>query len=589
MDTFRRTSQHLLPVQYTPGPPGQYDIYPSFPLPAGTIQAGYAALAQALSGQTFVIIDGYGGILWEDFRHRLDAALRDLGHVATWRDVVAAHLPPEVLEARLAPFIGQDDPLFGTRFTGILADFFDADALRQMSRPAAGATLTIVYGCGAALVASSGCLVYVDLPKNEIQFRARAGSITNLGASTPATPQQMYRRCYFVDWVALNRHKAALLPRVDLIVDGQRPPAPLLMTGAALRTALTQISQNYFRVRPWFEPGVWGGQWLKQHLPQLATDVPNYAWSFELIVPENGLIFSSDGYLLEVSFDWLMYHDHRAILGHAAERFGTEFPIRFDFLDTFAGGNLSVQCHPRPEYIRQHFGENFTQDETYYILQSGPAARVYLGFQPDVDPAAFRADLERSYQQATPLDVERYVQSLPARQHDLFLIPNGTIHCSGMNTLVLEISATPYIFTFKMYDWMRLDLNGQPRPLNIARAFENLYFDRQGERIPREFVAQPVIVAQGSDWQIVHLPTHEVHFYDVQRLEFATHLDITTDGSVHILSLVEGQALTLETAAGLCRRFHYAETFVVPAAAGHYRLTNESAQPIKVIKAFIKP
>ncbi|HEX9369561.1 MAG TPA: class I mannose-6-phosphate isomerase, partial [Roseiflexaceae bacterium] len=478
---WRKTTQHLMPARHAPTPPGQYDIYPSFVLGPNRIALGHDALAARIAGHRQVTIDGFGGVLWPELRARLDAALARRGVRTAWWDVAAALRPGPAIDALVQPFLGGDDPLFGMRFTGSLRDFFDPEQLRL--RPDPDADLTIVYGCGAALAGWDGPLVYMDVPKNEIQFRSRAGCVCNLGAEQPADPKAMYKRFYFVDWPTLNAHKAGLLPRIDLIVDEQRPDEPALLAGDDLRAALARMSRSAFRVRPWFEPGPWGGQWIKRHIPQLPQDAPNYAWSFELIVPENGLLLKSDGALLEVSFDFLMYHDHRAVLGECADRFGYEFPIRFDFLDTFDGGNLSVQCHPRPEYIHAHFGENFTQDETYYILDCAPGAQVYLGFKDDIDPAAFRAALECSYREAVPIDVERFVNSEPAHKHDLFLIPHGTIHCSGIDNLVLEISATPYIFTFKMYDWMRLDLDGRPRPLNIERAFANLYFDRKGARV----------------------------------------------------------------------------------------------------------
>ena len=584
---WRKTTQDLAPATHQPTPAGQYDLYPGFPLGSGKIQLGYASLAAAFTGQRQVIIDGYGGVLWENLRPALDAALQAAGAQATWVNVADALRPEAQINQLVESFLGGDDPIFGTRFTGHLGDFFDADRLAQL-RPDPNAALTILYGCGAALARWDGLLVYVDVPKNEIQFRARAGSITNLGAREPSDPKVMYKRFYFVDWVALNAHKAELLPRIDLIIDEQRPDEPTWMQGADLRGGLATMSQNYFRVRPWFEPGAWGGQWLKQRIPQLPQHAPNYAWSFELITPENGLTFESDKRLLEVSFDLLMFHDYRAVLGECAEAFKYEFPIRFDFLDTFDGGNLSVQCHPRPAYIREHFGETFTQDETYYMLDCGPDAQVYLGFREGIDPAEFRAALDHSFQAATAIDVERFVNVEPAHKHDLFLIPNGTIHCSGKNCLVLEISATPYIFTFKMYDWMRLDLDGKPRPLNIERAFQNLYFERNGQRAHAELVSKPYVLDQGEGWQLVHVPTHPVHFYDVHRLEFAHAVTVQIAGSCHILSLVEGQSIILETANGLRQRFNYAETFVVPAAAGSYRLLNEGNAPVKVVKAFMK-
>jgi len=580
---WRKTTQFLLPARRQETAPGRYDIYPSFDLGPGRIQAGFDALARQLATARHATIDGFPGVLWEDFRARLHDALHALGVRTRWVDLSAALRSSAAIDDIIAPWLGGDDPIFGSRYPGTLADFFDP------LRPNPQAGLNILYGCGAALAGWSGPLVYVDVPKNEIQFRQRAGSVACLGADRPLEPKPAYKRSYFVDWVVANRHKLALHRRIDWIVDGQRPQEPTFARGDALRRGLEEMANSFFRVRPWFEPGPWGGQWIRQRMPQLAQDVPNYAWSFELIVPENGLLLESDDWLLEVSFDFLMHRNPDDIIGDSATAFGYEFPIRFDFLDTFDGGNLSVQCHPRPEYIRKHFGETFTQDETYYILDCGPDARCYLGFQDNLNPAAFRAELERSFQEAAPIDVERFVQSHGVRKHDLVLIPNGTIHCSGINNLVLEISATPYIFTFKMYDWMRLDLEGKPRPLNIERAFENLYFDRKGARVAPEFIAKPRLLRNGPGWQRIHQPTHAHHFYDVERFEFSTAVEASTAGSCQVMSLVEGDSVLLETANGAQQRFHFAETFVVPSAAGRFRLISENSAPLKVLKSHVKP
>lgn len=566
---WRNTTQPLL--HHRIPPQDQYNIYPTHP--AGPITSGFAALAVQIRPHRTVLIDGYIGVFWDDFRERLSAAL---GMAATWIDMADLMLSETAIDDLVSPDLGGDDPLFGRRTALSLHDLFDPTQLADLQP---GDNLTIVYGCGAGLMDwPDALLVYVDLPKNEIQYRSRAQTAWNLGQREAHPPKPTYKRYYFVDWVMLNRHKAALAPAIDWIVDGQWPDSPTMMSGDAFRTALAELSQTVFRVRPWFEPGAWGGQWMKQHIAGLPQAVPNYAWSFEMIAPEQGIILQDGETLLEVSFDFLMYHAAQAILGPYAANFGYEFPIRFDFLDTINGGNLSVQCHPRPAYIREQFGEHFTQDETYYILECADDSVVYLGFQDDIDPQVFREALESG----TEIDIPRFVQQFESNKHDLFLIPNGTIHSSGKGNLVLEISATPYIFTFKMYDWMRLDLDGKPRPLNIQRAYDNLYFDRHDQ-----LLSQPRVIEETEDCRIVHLPTHAAHFYDIHRLEITSSVSLSTDGSVQVLMVVEGDAIAIEVGANRWR-YHYAETFIVPAAADTFRLLNEGSGEVKVVRAFMK-
>ena len=129
----------------------------------------------------------------------------------------------------------------------------------------------------------------------------------------------------------------------------------------------------------------WGGQWMRE-VCDLADGPPNYAWCFDCVPEENSLVFEFGGELVEVPAIDLVFSHPRELLGEAVHaRFGTEFPIRFDFLDTMAGGNLSMQVHPLTEYIQQHFGMHYTQDESYYLLDAGDDSCVYLGLREGVD------------------------------------------------------------------------------------------------------------------------------------------------------------------------------------------------------------
>jgi mannose-6-phosphate isomerase class I len=302
---------------------------------------------------------------------------------------------------------------------------------------------------------------------------------------------------------------------------------------------------------------------------------PNHAWCFDCVPEENSLLLGFGGKRVEIpSLNLVLMHP-RELLGEAVyKRFGAEFPIRFDFLDTVGGGNLSLQVHPLTAYIREQFGMDYTQDESYYMLDAEEGAGVYLGLKDGVDRAAMIADLERARAGDSDFPAEEYVNLFPAKKHDHFLIPAGTVHCSGKGSMVLEISATPYIFTFKLWDWGRLGLDGRPRPIHLEHGARNIQWDRTTEWVRDSLVNQFQPVASGEGWREERTGLHELEFIETRRHWFTGKVPHDTRGTVHVLNLVEGDEAIVESPTGAFTPFivHYAETFIVPAAVGAYTI-----------------
>jgi mannose-6-phosphate isomerase class I len=293
---------------------------------------------------------------------------------------------------------------------------------------------------------------------------------------------------------------------------------------------------------------------------------------------------------VEVPLQTLVALHPEDVLGtHVHETFGTSFPIRFDYLDTVGGGNLSVHCHPRHDYMRQVFGWPYTQHETYYMMVGGPGRRVFLGLRQRADLAAFRRAADRAVHDGVPFDVERYVQSFPAEPHQLFLIPAGTPHGSGEGNVVLEISATPYLYSLRFYDWLRRDRDGRPRPVHVAHAFANLDATRSGGAVVRDLIQQPRTVRSGAGWREDVIGRLPEMFFEVRRVELTAGaiVDDATDHRFHVLNVVQGDGILLETAGGHRHALAYAETLTVPAAVGAYRVRAWGTDRVRYVKALV--
>ncbi len=505
-------------------------------------------------------------------------------------DADAARLPQADIDGMFRDNL-TDDRVFGVMTTRRLEACFDAEKLKTLGANigAAGGRPVCVVGVGAALLCHDADEIwYFDVTRWEIQLRFRKGAGTWLFDDAAAPQLTKYKAGFFVEWRLADRHKVEIMRNVAVWVDANRPDALRCLSGEAFFGALSQAAHKPFRMQPYYDPSVWGGQWMKRALGLDAAD--NYGWSFDGVPEENALKFDFDGdEVVFPAMDLVKAFPEALLGGRVYGRFGAEFPIRFDLLDTFEGGNLSLQVHPLTGYIQETFGMHYTQDESYYILDAGEESCVYLGVKEHASPEKLREALERA-QAGEGFDAAQFVNKIPVKKHDHVLIPAGTVHCSGKDALVLEISATPYIFTFKLWDWDRLGLDGRPRPVHIAHGMRNIQFDRDTQWVERELVHRAEVLSEETGAKTERTGLHRYEFIETRRYTVTGEKTVSAEDGVTVVNLVDGARGLIRSADGSFspQEIHYAETFIIPAGAGDFVLAAPDGERVMYIAASVR-
>ncbi len=504
--------------------------------------------------------------------------------------------PSSTVQERIRDCI-TDDRVFGVMSHYTIDQFFDAEQIEAARKQIASAHgLVVVYGVGTCVLCDPDLLVYASITRWEIQLRYRQGMANWKTDNSDEDPLRKFKRGYFFEWRMADRIKRSLEGRIDFLIDATKQGDLCMISGAAWRDAIAQVASQPFRLVPYFDTSVWGGHWMQEHFG-LDPDAPNFGWAFDGVPEENSVGLDFGGISVEIPAQDIVSFAPEALLGEKVHaRFGCDFPIRFDYLDTMGGGNLSLQVHPLTAYIQDRFGMAYTQDESYYILDATDHSCVYCGLKNGVSKASFVSAL-RQAQEDGDLDAEQYVNRIPVKKHDHVLIPAGTIHCGGADTVILEISATPYIFTFKLWDWGRLGLDGKPRPINIDRGEPNIVESRDTDYVLGHLVDR--IDAEHADLSdeegVVRErtgldPDHE--FIDTERFWFKDTATLECAGGVNMLNLIEGDTALVESLDGSFDplEVHYGETFIVPANCGTYRIRNlgDPTQDIAVIRAYVR-
>lgn len=448
-----------------------------------------------------------------------------------------------------------------------------------------------IVGVGASLFAHADIHYYFDITRWEIQLRFRHGGSNWMFKNPDAPILTKFKIGFFVEWRLADKHKEDNFDKVDFWVDANVSNELKVIDKQSFYMAFEKISKEPFRMEPYFDKSVWGGQWMK-NMFDLDKEEENYGWSFDGVPEENCVRFSFGGNTVVFPAMNLVKLFPQELLGKRVySKFGADFPIRFDMLDTFEGGNLSLQVHPTFDYIQNTFGmKNYTQDESYYILDATENSCVYLGLKEGIDKEAMIADLEAANRGEIMFDAEKYVNKIPVKKHDHILIPAGTVHCSGKDTHVLEISSTPYIFTFKLWDWGNIGLDGLPRPVHINHGKKNIQWDRDTKWVMNHLIHQEKVLQKDGKCLVERTGLHEYELIETKRYTFNDKVEITLNDSVAVVNLVEGKEAWIKSTDGSWepRKIHYCETFIVPALIDKFIIESCEKESVRVIMATMR-
>lgn len=571
-----------------------YDKRPAVTIGKGFILEGWKSISSFVSGKVehakLLTVDCYTGVYYD----LLKSKLQEINN-ARLIDTLEIFKSENEINALTEQFL-TEDILFGFYSNLSISDYFDEEKLRFARESIEQASGTvIVFGYGAQYVTTGDINIYADMPRWEIQQRMRRKEVNGLGVNNKEeTFSLQYKRGLFNDWKVLDKHKKTIYDTVDFWLDTVKVDLPKLIDKETFFKGMDKAASSPFRLVPFFDPAPWGGQWMKE-VCDLDRSVSNFGWCFDCVPEENSLLLKINDIEFEMPSVNLVYTRSRELLGDPVEaRFGKEFPIRFDLLDTIGGGNLSLQVHPTAEYARENFGLAYTQDESYYIMDTKEDTYVYLGLRNDINPDEMVTDLNKAQQDPFfVFDVDKYVNKVPVKKHDHFLIPGGTVHCSGKDTLVLEISSTPNLFTFKLWDWQRLGLDGKPRPINVDRGKKVIVWGRDTGFTYRELVNKVKILNDTGTVREEKTGLHKNEFIETRRHIFTEKVTHYTNDSVNVLNLVEGDSVIVESLNGDFEPFvvHYAETFVVPARIKTYTVRpygNSKGNECITIKASVR-
>lgn len=573
-----------------------------------------ATLADRAAKEGVVVaLDGYTTANWTVFVNLIarECCLLGLGFEAI--DANAATLKSgNELDAIIDPLLIWDtkiDPtlLYGKVYKGGYQGLMD-EARTEAFKKAVPASrqagkISVVYGYGSLIPELRELYdvkVFFDLTPMKSMLRIRRGEYSNLGKERPGIINRTIRRCYYCDFecAVRNRHELWENNVPDWYVLDNDPQNLQLMPFGTFSDICAQLVKYPFRAKPCYLEGVWGGSYMKK-LRKLPEEMRNAAWVFDFIPMEVSVVVEAGDEKLDINYCSFVHKEGVNLMGEdCVKKFEGYFPIRFNWDDSYhSTGNMSIQCHSGGEYNVKNYNEFGRQDESYYVVVTGHGAKTFIGFRDDADIPQFFRDIEAADTEHRPCDYMKYVSYEESKPGLQVMLPAGTIHSSGRNQVILEIgSLTIGSYTYKMYDYLRLDFDGKQRPIHTRLGEENVRQDRRYSVIhdpesPEYIVQKPRLAASGEGWEEYILGENPQVYFSLRRLEFEKKCEQDTGGKLfHVLTLVDGDAVRVRSVRHPERYFdlQFMDIVCVPADMGRYVIENLGREPVMVHKTCLR-
>jgi mannose-6-phosphate isomerase len=223
---------------------------------------------------------------------------------------------------------------------------------------------------------------------------------------------------------------------------------------------------------PILKERIWGGTKLQTVLNKpITSKITGESW--ELSTVEGDVSVVSNGNLAEKSLTEIINEFPIELLGKKVyNRFGKQFPLLFKFLD--AREDLSIQVHPNDELAKKRHN-SFGKTEMWYIMQADENARIIVGFKENSNAEEYVSHLQNK-------TVLSLLNDVKVHAGDVFFLETGTVHAIGAGMVVAEIQQTSDI-TYRIYDFDRVDAQGNHRELHVDLALEAINYNETTAKI----------------------------------------------------------------------------------------------------------